>query len=151
MTKLNTWPCIRRISVKHIPDFSEYVLPLLKKKIIKFLSIVPIQATYPQAESEAPSKRNQALTHQHQPAGHLFQPCYSLWLSQGRSGPASLPDPSKGGPLHTVALGLGLRSCPGSTLWISPSSLHIWGQSRTARTWHQAQFPGNTCLGGECG
>lgn len=37
------------MSVKHRPECCEYILPMLKN-IFKFLSIIPIQVTYPQAE-----------------------------------------------------------------------------------------------------
>lgn len=56
MTKLNTWPCIRRISVKHIPDFSEYVLPLLKKKSLNSLALFQSRPPTPRQSQKHPLK-----------------------------------------------------------------------------------------------
>lgn len=86
------------MSEKHRSELCENVLPLLKK-FFKFLNVVQIPATCPQAGAQAPSKRDQP-----QPPGH--HP-HSLWLSQGRSGPAWLPGPLNGGPPQAVNLGLG--------------------------------------------
>lgn len=126
-----------------------------KKKIITFLSVVPIQATLPQPGAQTPSERDQVLDVSPNLLAIFPNPATPFGCPKGRSGPASPPDLLTGEPPRAVVLGLVLPSQPGSTLWtLSLFIPHLRvgpHPALAARTPYQAQAPGTTCQGGNCG